>query len=205
MNTTAKSLFELTASDLMSAASIFLYESQPLRKAADELLRAGVHGAPVVDASGRCVGVLSVSDLARWAARKEGPAPTRPRTCSHQEVHRSIHGEETTLCTLPAGTCSIQASKQLPDGSAVEVCREPHCVCLEWQMVEMESLPTEDVRHYMTSEPVAVDPDTPIRTIARRMLDTGVARVIVADSNGAPIGVVSASDLVAAVAGRIED
>lgn len=80
---TAKSLIELTAADLMSAVMFTLREWTSLRDAAEELFRSGIHGAPVVDAGGRCVGVLSASDLARWAARKDGPPPTRPRTCGH--------------------------------------------------------------------------------------------------------------------------
>jgi predicted transcriptional regulator len=71
-------------------------------------------------------------------------------------------------------------------------------------MVEMEALPVEDVRHYMTAEPVTVEPSASIREVARRMLDAGVQRVIVTDSAGGPVGVVSVTDLVAAVAGADE-
>jgi CBS domain-containing protein len=71
-------------------------------------------------------------------------------------------------------------------------------------MVEMESLPAEDVRHYMTAEPVTVEPTAPIREVARRMLDLRVGRVVVTDSAGGPLGVVSATDLVAAIAGDDE-
>jgi CBS domain-containing protein len=67
-------------------------------------------------------------------------------------------------------------------------------------MVEMDALPADDVRHYMTEEPVTVDPEAPIRRVARRMLEAAVQRVIVVDSAGGPVGVVSATDLVAAVA-----
>jgi CBS domain-containing protein len=201
MNATAKSLFDLTAAELMSEVVLVLREWMPLREAAEELARGGVHGAPVVDAGGRCVGVLSVSDLARWAVHTDSPPPARPRTCSHQEPYRAVGGEETTLCTLPAGTCSLQTTKHLAGGRAVQACREPSSVCLEWQMVEMEMLPAEDVRHYMTTEPVTVEPGTLIREMARRMLDAGVRRVIVTDSAGGPVGVVSVTDLVAAVAG----
>jgi CBS domain-containing protein len=203
--TTPKSLYDLTATDLMSGVEVALREGMPLRQAADELLRAGVHGAPVVDAAGRCVGVLSISDVARWAARKDGPPPTHPRTCSHQEPYRAVGGEETILCTLPAGTCSVQMPGQLPDGRSVQVCREPNVVSLEWQMVDLDTLPAEDVRHYMTREPVTADPGTPIREVARRMLDAGVRRLIVADGAGRPVGVVSTTDLVAAVAACDED
>jgi predicted transcriptional regulator len=204
MIATAKSLFELTAADMMSRVAIILREWMPLRDAAEKLLQAGVHGAPVVDAGGRSVGVLSVSDLARWASRKDGRPPTLPRRCWHLERYRAAGGEESMLCTLPADTCSFQTPKHLPDGRTVQVCQEPNCVCLEWQMVEMDSLPAEDVRHYMTAEPVTVEPTAPIREVARRMLDAHVGRVVVIDSTGGPVGVVSVTDLVAAIAGDYE-
>src|SRR6478609_1943297 len=106
MVATQHSLFQLTAADLMSPATVTFREYTPLRQAAEELFRAGVHGAPVVNGLGECIGVLSVSDLARWAARRTSPPSTRPQTCSFQETHRAVRGEETTLCTLPAGACS---------------------------------------------------------------------------------------------------
>jgi CBS-domain-containing membrane protein len=204
MVATDKSLFELTAADLMTRNVVTLREWQPLREAAEELFRAGVHGAPVVDVGGRCVGVLSVSDLARWEARRTGPAPTRPMTCGFQESYRAIQGEERTLCTLPEGKCPLQSPKTLRDGRQVQVCRDPHCVCLEWQMVEIETLPAEDVRHYMTHEPVTAEPEAPIRSLARQMIDAAVQRVIIIDSAGGPVGIVSATDLVAALAGSGE-
>jgi CBS domain-containing protein len=203
--TQTKSLFDLTATDLMSGVAVALREWMSLREAADELFRAGVHGAPVVDAGGRCVGVLSMSDLARWAVRQDDPPPAHPRTCGHQAPYRPVGGREATLCTLPGGACTFQAAERLSDGCTVQVCREPHSVCLDWQMVDMEALPVADVRHYMTTEPVTLDPHTPLRDIARRMLDAGVSRVIVTDSRGAPVGVVSVTDLMAAVADAVPD
>jgi CBS domain-containing protein len=204
MTATDKPLFDRTVADLMSEVVVRLREWTPLREAAEELSRAGVHGAPVVDADGRCVGILSVSDLARWAVRRDGPVPTRPRTCGHQKRYRAAGGVERVLCALPAGTCSCQTPTDLPGGYHVQDCREPNCVALEWQMVELEGLPAEDVRHYMTCEPVTVRPDTSIGEVARRMLDARVRRVVVTDPAGVPVGIVSVSDIVAAVAAGTE-
>jgi CBS domain-containing protein len=205
MVATEQSLFQLTAADLMTPVAVAFREHTPLRQAAEELFRAGVHGAPVVNGLGECVGVLSVSDLARWAARRTSPPSTRPQTCSFQEPHRAVRGEETILCSLPAGGCSFQASKTLPGGRVAQVCLELHCVCAEWQVVEMEALPAEDVRNYMTAGPVTADPSTSITALARAMIDACVQRVIVADPDRRPVGVVSATDLVAALAGAEVD
>jgi len=205
MIATRKHLLELTAADLGTKLVVTLPEAMALREAAQELLRAGVHGAPVVDADGRCTGVLSVTDLARWAVRRTGGTAGRPRTCSYQETHRGLRGEETVLCTVEKGRCPYQHEKRLPDGTVVTACREPHTVCVEWQMVEIEGLPTEDVRHYMTAEPVTADPDTPIAALARSMINAVVQRVVVTDADRRPVGIVSATDLVAALATADED
>jgi CBS domain-containing protein len=61
-------------------------------------------------------------------------------------------------------------------------------------------LPTDDVCHYMTVNPVAVTPDTPIRALARLMLDAHIHRVIVAGEGGRPVGIVSSTDVLAALA-----
>jgi CBS domain-containing protein len=205
MIATQKHLLDLTAEDLETKIVVSLPETMPLRDAAKELLGAGVHGAPVVDAAGRCVGVLSVTDLARWAVRRTGGTVGRPRTCSYQATHRGLHGQETVLCTVGNGRCPYQQEKRLPDGTVVTTCREPHTVCHEWQMVEIEGLPTEDVHHYMTAEPVTADPDTPIAELARLMINSVVQRVIVTDADRRPVGIVSATDLVAALASADEN
>jgi len=200
MIATQKSFLELNAADLQSRELVTLPLGMPLREAAKKLLQAGIHGAPVVDGSGRCVGVLSVSDLTRWAVRMSGSMVGHPRTCGFQETHRGLGGKESILCTLPEGKCPLQSEKQLPDGQIVLECREPHSVLMEWQVVDMETLPTEDVQHYMTAEPVMVDATVSITALARLMINSVVQRVIVVDSERRPTGIVSATDLVAALA-----
>jgi CBS domain-containing protein len=53
----------------------------------------------------------------------------------------------------------------------------------------------------MTPDPVTVRPGTPVKEVARLMLDAHIHRVIVVDARGRPVGVVSSTDLIAAVAG----
>ena len=74
MLSSCKTLFELTAEDLMSRDVICIPATASLRTAARRLIESGVTGAPVVDDDGRCVGVLSHTDLARFLAREQ-PCP----------------------------------------------------------------------------------------------------------------------------------
>jgi len=47
---------------------------------------------------------------------------------------------------------------------------------------------------------VVVPPITPIQELARMMLDAHIHRIIVADERGRPIGIISSTDILAAVA-----
>jgi len=53
-----------------------------------------------------------------------------------------------------------------------------------------------NARDVMSKPVVSVHPDTPTREIARLLLDKGISAVPVVDDNGAPIGMVSESDLI---------
>jgi CBS domain-containing protein len=132
MITGSKPLASLTARDLMNHEVVAIPQHTTLRAAAQVLGREHISGAPVVDAQGRCVGILSAADfVGLWA--RGGP---------------------------------------LPQG---EVCR------------------------YMTADPVTVEKTAPVTELARKMIDAHIHRVIVVDEEGHPVGVVSSTDILAAV------
>jgi CBS domain-containing protein len=204
-----KTLQQLNAGDLMSADVIRLPEKMPLRDAARMLLQNQIGGAPVVDAKGQCVGVFSAIDFLRLSEMREdatrpSSAPL-PITCSFQVKHRTSEGNNVILCTLPPGVCPIQVKQEMPGGEKLTVCSQPHCVLTDWQVVDVEKLPTDEVRQFMTPDPIAAHSATSIRVLARMMIDAHIHRVIVVDAERKPIGVVSSTDLLAALAyGDIE-
>jgi CBS domain-containing protein len=53
-----------------------------------------------------------------------------------------------------------------------------------------------NARDVMTKAVVSVHPGTPVREIARLLLDKGISAVPVVDNDGAPIGMVSEGDLI---------
>jgi CBS domain-containing protein len=69
-----------------------------------------------------------------------------------------------------------------------------------WQIVDRASLPTDEVGRYMTADPVTVSPGTSIAELAREMIDAHIHRIIVVDPANRPVGVVSSTDILAAVA-----
>jgi CBS-domain-containing membrane protein len=69
----------------------------------------------------------------------------------------------------------------------------------EWQVEDLEEVPTDAVRSYMTADPVTAAPETSIGTLARQMMDAHVHRVLIVQ-DGRPVGVVSSTDILAALA-----
>ena len=150
--TVSKPLHSLTASDLMSDTVFVLPAEMSLQGAARLLSRANITGAPVVDAEGRCIGVLSATDFLHLA--EKGP---------------TAHGRPAEMFRA-------------------------------WEIVNPADLPDDSVRSHMTADPVMVARNTSLVELARRMLDAHIHRVIVADRDKKPVGIVSSTDILAAIA-----
>ena len=69
---TEKRLMRLSAADIMSRNVVVLPREMSLPGAARMLAQAGVTGAPVVDAGGRCIGVLSATEVFLGSAIVDG-------------------------------------------------------------------------------------------------------------------------------------
>jgi CBS-domain-containing membrane protein len=70
----------------------------------------------------------------------------------------------------------------------------------DWQVLELDSVPEDTVEIAMTPDPVMVRRDALLGELARRMLDAHIHRVVVVDENRRPVGIVSTTDVLAAVA-----
>jgi CBS-domain-containing membrane protein len=110
----------------------------------------------VVDEKGRCIGVISTTDLVRF---------------------------------MDQGLSA--ARRPIPSGS---------CFCLEWEVVDIDSLPLDDVARYMTTNVVTASPSTPMGQLAQIMIDAHIHRVVVVDAEKRALGVVSTTNILAAVA-----
>jgi CBS domain-containing protein len=203
MYATSKQIRDMTAADLMRTPVVTLLKEMPMREAARLLLHNQVSGAPVVDALGRCIGVLSAIDFLALVGRYGLPMPVAPGlsvSCTFQAEAEGSGGGHITTCTLPEGACPYQMRQTTVDGRAVLACRQPRCVCADWQLVEAEMPPAIEVGAYMTADPVTVPPDMPLRVLAREMIDAHIHRLVVVDERRRPVGIVSSTDLLAALA-----
>jgi CBS domain-containing membrane protein len=72
--------------------------------------------------------------------------------------------------------------------------------CAEWQVIDLEMLPRDEVRHHMSIDVVCCEMREPLARLARKMMDAHIHRIFVLDAYRRPVGVVSTTDIVAAVA-----
>jgi CBS-domain-containing membrane protein len=151
--TSTKTLFDLTAEDVMSQDVLTIPAGMSVRAAAHRLAQAGVSGAPVVDDWGRCLGVLSKTDLVRYIER--GPRPAMPN---------------------------------------------PSSPISDWQMMDLDALPGDNVTSFMTPAKVTTQRNTRIGELARIMYDSHIHRVLITDCAGKVVGIVSPMDILAALA-----
>lgn len=124
-----------------------------MRAAAELLLRKQVHGAPVVDEQGNCVGVLTTTDFLHWT----------------KECRKRVSDANKNYFS-------------------------------PWQIVNPEDLPEEAVSNFMTTDSVAVAPSTSICQLAQKMVDGRIHRLLVVAEGRKPVGIISCTDILAAVA-----
>jgi CBS domain-containing protein len=193
-------LEELTAGDVMSAPVEVIEQDMPLRQAARVLACSPANCVPVVDGRGRCVGVLSAGDrhLRPQVDRPDAGDHLAPR-CPYQIKGRLLTGEEAVICTLAEGACPLQAVRPLTGGRHAAVCLWPDGVFTDWQPEGGHAPQTAS--DHMAADVVTVPPQMPLPELTRRLLVAPHQHAIVADGDGRPLGVVTATDILAAVAG----
>lgn len=152
MVTAPHPLLTRTAGDLMSRPVVLIPKEMSLPGAARLLAQAQVSGGPVVDAEGRCIGVLSTTDFLHLVEKGKRPP---------HHADRPVRA---------------------------------------WEIFEPEEACEECVEDYMNCDPVMVSSESHIGAIARMMMEAHIHRVIVVDEDEHPIGIVSSTDILAAVA-----
>ena len=86
-------------------------------------------------------------------------------------------------------------------GEPIRGCDEPEANFYHgWEVFEELDLPSDEVRNYRTLDPVTASPNARITALARMMLDAHIHRVVVVNEHRRPVGLVSATDILTAVA-----
>jgi predicted transcriptional regulator len=70
----------------------------------------------------------------------------------------------------------------------------------DWQVLDVEGLPADNVTRYMSTEVITAAPETRVGALARLMHEHHIHRVLITDPWGKVIGVVGSMDVLGAVA-----
>jgi CBS domain-containing protein len=174
-------------------------QDTPLRVAAELFFRRHVGEAAVVDADGQCVGMLSATDLLRWALQGAGaPEDVPPPACPYQVKGRLLTGEDAVICTRAPGSCPLQELRPMTAGRHTAVCLLWNELVSDWQQVS-RSGHVSAVRS-LTADVPTVGAEAPLSVLARAAIDARVHKLIVVDHQQRPIGTVSCLDVLAALA-----
>lgn len=98
----------LTARDIMTEKLVVLHETDTIAHAANTFRDLHISGAPVVDAAGKPVGLLSTSDIVPAVAARLLAAPTGPAPQSRESEWAEI------LQVLTSGSRQIEAGAKEP-------------------------------------------------------------------------------------------
>jgi CBS domain-containing protein len=184
----------------MNRDVVTISQDTPLRAAAELFFQRQLGEAAVVDADGRYVGMLSASDLIRWALEEArgGAEDVPPRACPFQVKGRLLTGEDAVICARAPGSCPLQEVRPMTGGRHTAVCRLQGGAVSDWQQVSGGGHACA-VWRYMTAD-ATVAAGAPLSALARAVSDAHVHRLIVVDEQHRPMGTVSGPDVLAALA-----
>jgi CBS domain-containing protein len=192
--------FAPTASAVMNPNVTTIAEDTPLPAAAQLFCQRQIDEAAVVDAEGRCVGILPVSDLMDAAVSWcEGAEDVPPARCPYQVRGRLLTGVDAVICTRSQGSCPLQELLPMTGGRHTAVCRMRDELVNPWQPV-YGGVPPCTVRHYMTADPPTVGAEAPLSVLARALFEAHARKLIVVDEQHRPVGTLSDQDVLAALA-----
>lgn len=149
-----------TVADVMSREPIWVRPQTPLQEAIQILAERRISGLPVLEDSGKVVGVISESDL-MW--QESGATP-------------------------PAYIMLLDSVIYLENPGRYE--RELH-----------KSL-GQTVGEVMSSNPISIAPDKSVQEAAKLMHERGINRLLVLDTAGHLIGILTRGDIVRTMAER---
>lgn len=199
----SKRIRQCRAADVMTRDVLTVRSSLAAVDAANFLFSHGLTGVPVVDEQNRCVGVFSALDFTRVSRILAGTNEP-PTICPFQMRHRLSDGRDVTLCTLPAGLCSLQG-REFEENQTRTTCCSPNEIVVEWQSLQPRLSPTDPVRRWMSAEPITVRADTSLADCASRMARARIHRLVVLDDDQQIVGLISSIDIMKAIGdGRIE-
>jgi CBS domain-containing protein len=180
----------LRLNEIMTRDVVTVPAEMSVRDAMSLLATRHITGAPVVS-QGKVVGVVSLTDLAEFAAASPGAPTERPET-------QSEWGEwdEDATADMPEGNEPPSAFfSDLWDDAGAEVSERIRVT----EGPEWSALDQATVSEAMTRQILSLSPTTAVDYAAAFMRNAGIHRVLVMDGDQL-LGLVSTSDIAGAVA-----
>lgn len=179
----------LTVNDIMQTDLVTVTTETTARYLARLLADEEISGAPVLDASGSLVGVVSSTDLVRLAAEDSG-VELRPAGVGVDPIRDPEADEEDMDAESdPYGFF-------LPEDSPFTGRRFME----QWPDSQFDTVPVADI---MTPISFSVPPDTPLTELCEFLVRGRIHRAIVKDGEDL-VGIVTSADVLRAVAeGRL--
>lgn len=170
-----------TVRDIMQTDIISVRRGTNLTDLIQTLDESQISGVPVLDSTGKVAGVISRTDVVRWAARD-----------------REVTGGSQFWADL----------ELVPDSDPLDDDLEPFFLAPESATVtlpspeamDMTELREATVEEVMTPVAFSVDPEMAIWELARFLVQGRIHRALVVE-NGALVGIVTAFDILKVVAG----
>lgn len=175
--------------DIMTTELVTLSPEHSLREAMELLTTRHITGAPVV-AGGKVVGIVSLTDLAEFAAGTSGVPSEQPEVAEPDDWENV---DESLDDRIPSNEWF---AKFWEDAGADVVERISATQGPEWNALEAHT-----VAEAMSHVPLALPPDATIDRAADYMRRAGIHRVLVMQQ-GELLGVVTTTDLANTVADR---
>jgi predicted transcriptional regulator len=175
--------------EIMTRDVVVIDQNQTLREAVELFRSREITGAPVVEGD-RVLGVVSLTDVSEFEATE----PAVPTSREDRSVRDALEEEDPETWTEGDDSPSAYFVDYWSNVGAEVTSRMDVSDGPEW-----DRLAEHVVSEIMTRKVLSIAPDDEIRAAARLMADAGVQRVLVM-SDGAIQGIVSASDIVRAVA-----
>jgi CBS domain-containing protein len=175
--------------DIMTRDVVTVAPELSVRDAMDLLTTRHISGAPVAS-TGRVIGVVSLTDLAEFAAGSPGVPTERPELADWGEWESS--GDHSEEDEPPAAFFA-----EFWDDAGADVAER----ISETDGPEWNVLAEHVVSEVMNRRLCALAPDTPVDRAADAMRNAGIHRVLVMEGD-ALVGLVSTKDISDAVADR---
>jgi CBS domain-containing protein len=136
------------------------------------------------------------------------PVMTIPQHISLREAARLLHRSNISGAPVmdPEGRClGVLSSSDFvtwaEEGGQARERVEAATFIAPWgELVSIDDSPDNEIRRYMTVDVVTVAPTASIGDVAQKMVDAHIHRVLVVVDQDRPCGVVTSSDILAAVA-----